>query len=152
MADAMEDDSFAGDPEDAVQEPEEELDQDEQARNDLRLALIWIGFEPGQQVTAVAEELGSLKNLQSFNATDIKNMIKDGVTYGGNNRKLKFPTAHQKHLVALIEWVKDRKKINEPISLTSAGLNTLDTFISAIELAQFRKDIRTVEDKTLDAQ
>lgn len=146
----MEEDPFIEDPAE-VEEPYEELDQDDLAKQEMELAMMWIGFEPGLQVSALVEELGSLKNLHSFNATDITNMIKAGVTYG-NNRKLKFPTRHRKHLVALIEWAKDRKKLNEPISLASASIETQETFITAIELAQFRKDIRTVEEKTLEAQ
>ena len=150
MADAMENDPLNEDLPD-FDEDDEELAPEDLARQEMETAMTWIGFEPGQQASALADELGSLKNLASFGVTDIKNMVKDGVTYG-NNRKLKFPTGHQFHLKALIEWTKDRKKLNEPISLASSGIATQDEFISAIELSLSRKEIREVGEKTLEAQ
>ncbi len=132
-------------------EDEEELAPEVLARQELETAMTWIGIEPGQQTSALADELGSMKYLPSFTATDITNMTKTGVTYG-NNRKMKFTLGQKKHLQALLAWAKDRKKLNEPISLASSGITTVDEFISAIELAQSREDIRGIEDKTLEAQ
>ena len=121
------------------------------SREELERVLGWIGYDTEPQVTALADELGSLKKFSTYSTKDLAAMVKDGVTYGAN-RKLKFPLARQKHLKQIIDWAKDRLKLNEPVSLASANIDDQDEFLEAIQMAQERKEIREKEKDTHDSQ
>jgi hypothetical protein len=142
--DASDDDS--DDPSDDGSDGEDPAD-----RLELEEALTWIGYAAAQQVTALADELGSLKEFGNYSYKDISAMVKDGVRYG-INQKLKFPLTRQKRLKQVIDWAKDRQRINEPISLAAAAITTQAQFLSAIKLAHERKEIREKEKDAHDAQ
>ena len=151
MAEANEPESPAdddSDPEemDEVSEPGAGAD-----RLELEQVLVWIGYTVHQQVSALADELGTLREFSTYSYKDISAMVKDGVTYG-INRKLKFPLTRQKYLKQVIDWAKDRQRINEPISLVAAAITTQAQFLSAIKLAHERKEIREKEKDAHDAQ
>lgn len=137
---------------DVDEEEEDALVPEDIARQETLQALRWIGFETGTQAEALADELGNLSDFVTLTDEDIKNMIKDGVTFGGTRTKVRFPTKPRKRLVSIIEWAKDRIKLNEPVSLANSGIETKDEFINAIKLAYSRKTIRELEKDTLEAQ
>lgn len=149
MADAMDDDPV-------LEQELPDFDDGNPAPNaadriELEMVLRWIGYDSDLQISALADELGSLQEFSSYSYKDISAMVKDGVSYG-QNRKLKFPLSRQKSLKQMIDWAKDRKKLDEPVSLFSAGIDTQAKFLRAIKLAYDRKEIRDKEKDAHEAQ
>lgn len=138
--------------ESSEEESADELDPADRA--ELELILTWIGYETAAEVSALADELGSLRDFSSYDYKDLAAMVKDGITYKSNNRtlKLKFPMIIQLSLKKTIDWAQDQRKMGEPATLESAGINSKASFMNAINLARERKDIRDKEKDSHDAQ
>jgi hypothetical protein len=135
-------------------EPEDNDDmemEDNPGREELELALLWIGFVEPLQRKALADELGTLQSFGSYTEKGILAMIKDGVIYQGRT-KVKFPMSKQTYLKMMIDWAKDRKKINAPITLLDAGLTSSKRFITAITEAGLRREFREKAKDAHDAQ
>ena len=139
-------------PGDDMSDADDVMDQDDDpGRDELELALLWIGFNDPLQRRALVDELGTLQSFGSFTEKGILAMIKDGVIYQGRT-KVKFPMSKQTYLKMMIDWAKDRKKINAPITLVDAGLTSPKRFISAITEAGLRREFREKAKDAHDTQ
>lgn len=139
-------------PGDNMSDEDDDMDQDnDPGRDELELALLWIGYTDPLQRVALADELGTLQSFGSFTEKGILAMIKDGVIYQGR-AKVKFPMSKQTYLKMMIDWAKDRKKINAPITLADAGLTSSKRFIAAISEAGLRREFREKAKDAHDAQ